>query len=118
MAFQIIDDVLDFTGEQDTVGKPVANDLRQGLITLPAIYYHEIHPDDPDLNLVLNGIYFDESRLARLTAAILSSDAIQKAVAEAEKLANQAVDALQDLPRTVEQQALEELANYIVNRHR
>ena len=118
MAFQIIDDVLDFTGEQDTVGKPVANDLRQGLITLPTIFYYETHPDDPDLKLVLNGIYFDETRLARLTAAILGSDAIKKAVIEAGELANQAMDALQDLPRTVEQQALEELANYIVNRHR
>jgi len=38
MAFQIVDDVLDFTGEQTTVGKPVGSDLRQGLITLPALY--------------------------------------------------------------------------------
>ena len=38
MAFQIVDDVLDFTGEQSTIGKPVANDLRQGLITLPSIF--------------------------------------------------------------------------------
>jgi geranylgeranyl pyrophosphate synthase len=44
MAFQIVDDVLDFTGEQATVGKPVASDLRQGIITLPVIYYMEIPP--------------------------------------------------------------------------
>ncbi|NIT62078.1 MAG: polyprenyl synthetase family protein, partial [Aliifodinibius sp.] len=50
MAFQIIDDVLDFTGEQSSVGKPVANDLRQGLITLPTIYYRETNPDDPNLD--------------------------------------------------------------------
>ncbi len=40
MAFQIMDDVLDFTAEQATLGKPVGSDLRQGLITLPAIYLH------------------------------------------------------------------------------
>ena len=39
IAFQIIDDVLDFTSSQDQIGKPNANDLRQGLITLPTIYY-------------------------------------------------------------------------------
>ena len=45
MAFQIMDDVLDFTGEQATVGKPVGSDLLNGLVTLPAIYYVESHPD-------------------------------------------------------------------------
>ena len=38
MAFQIIDDVLDYSGSLATVGKPVGNDLRQGLVTLPLIY--------------------------------------------------------------------------------
>jgi geranylgeranyl pyrophosphate synthase len=47
MAFQIMDDVLDFTSEQLALGKPVGSDLRQGLITLPAIYYIEEYPDDP-----------------------------------------------------------------------
>jgi geranylgeranyl pyrophosphate synthase len=42
-----VDDVLDFTGEQATVGKPVASDLRQGLVTLPAIYYVESHQMTP-----------------------------------------------------------------------
>ena len=41
MAFQIMDDVLDFSGEQATMGKPVGSDLLQGLVTLPAIYYAE-----------------------------------------------------------------------------
>jgi geranylgeranyl pyrophosphate synthase len=41
MAFQMVVDILDFTSEQATIGKPVANDLRQGLITLPALYYIE-----------------------------------------------------------------------------
>ena len=46
MAFQMVDDILDFTGEQATMGKPVASDLRQGLITLPAIYYLESNPKE------------------------------------------------------------------------
>ena len=38
MAFQIIDDVLDYSASADMIGKPSGNDLRQGLITLPLIY--------------------------------------------------------------------------------
>jgi geranylgeranyl pyrophosphate synthase len=118
MAFQVIDDVLDFTGEQDTVGKPVANDLRQGLITLPTIIYMDNHPNDPDVEFLQSGNHYDEARLARLTTAIRKSQAIPEAVAEARQFVDRGLDALADLPHSPEHQALEELANYIVRRHR
>ena len=51
MAFQIVDDILDFTGDQTAVGKPLGSDLLQGLVTLPAIYYAEANPDDPEPSL-------------------------------------------------------------------
>jgi geranylgeranyl pyrophosphate synthase len=51
MAFQIMDDILDFTGEAQVLGKPVGNDLRQGLITLPVLFYLEEHPGDPGREL-------------------------------------------------------------------
>src|SRR2546429_5943628 len=38
IAFQIIDDILDYTEDQATIGKPAGNDLRQGMVTLPLIY--------------------------------------------------------------------------------
>ena len=38
MAFQIVDDLLDFTGEQEALGKPVGGDLREGKMTLPVIH--------------------------------------------------------------------------------
>ncbi len=47
VAFQIMDDVLDFVGDPAKVGKPVASDLRQGLITLPTVYYLEQDADNP-----------------------------------------------------------------------
>ena len=46
MGFQIIDDVLDFEGEEEVLGKPVGSDLREGIVTLPALYYLRAHPED------------------------------------------------------------------------
>jgi geranylgeranyl pyrophosphate synthase len=117
MAFQIVDDVLDFSGEQEKIGKPVASDLRQGLITLPTIYYLEAEPDDPDLSLALNGILYDEMRLTRLTKGIRDSGAIEKSINEAGQHIARALDALEDLPQNFEHKALEDLAHYVIQRH-
>lgn len=116
MAFQIIDDVLDFTGQQAEIGKPVARDLQQGLITLPTIFYYESDPMNVDLQPVLDGYIYDENRLARLTTSIRQSDAIEKSVETANGFINRALDLLDDLPATGERQALQDLAEYIVHR--
>ncbi|OGO42045.1 MAG: hypothetical protein A2Z04_09710, partial [Chloroflexi bacterium RBG_16_57_9] len=47
MAFQIMDDVLDFTGDEKSLGKPAGADLRSGLATLPVLRYLELEPADP-----------------------------------------------------------------------
>jgi geranylgeranyl pyrophosphate synthase len=116
MAFQIIDDVLDFTGQQSEIGKPVARDLQQGLITLPTIFYYESDPTNVDLQPVLDGYIYDENRLARLTTAIRQSDAIEKSIETANGFIDRALDLLDDLPATEERQALQNLAEYIVQR--
>ena len=118
MAFQIIDDVLDFTGDQIAVGKPVANDLRQGLITLPTIHYYELHPQDMELELVLRSEDIGEARFNQLITEIQSSGAIGKSIQEADCYVEEALEALRELPMTPENRALEELANYILSRHR
>jgi geranylgeranyl pyrophosphate synthase len=116
MAFQIVDDVLDFTSEQSTVGKPVASDLRQGLITLPAIYYFDAHPDDPDLQLLLQGNNYQEESLTRLAHAISESGAIGEAMNEASQYVDRALEVLKVFPKKPERQSLEDLAKYIVYR--
>ncbi len=66
MAFQIVDDVLDFTGEQATVGKPVGSDLRQGLITLPALYYFEEQPRSADLEWLSSDNRSSDDRMEQI----------------------------------------------------
>ncbi|NPA27040.1 MAG: polyprenyl synthetase family protein [Chloroflexi bacterium] len=117
MAFQIIDDILDYVGDSRHVGKPVGNDLRNGLITLPALYYLEEHPDDPDLRFVLEeGNLFDEARLQALVERIRSSGAIARAAEQARAHVAQALAALEALPASPEREALAELARYVTER--
>ena len=116
MAFQIVDDVLDFTGEQVTVGKPVANDLRQGLITLPALYYLEDHPDDPEMAVVLRGGYASDENFSRLVNAIRTSGSIERSLQDARRQIARAQDLLSIFPDSLYKRALGEIAAYVVDR--
>lgn len=116
IAFQIVDDVLDFTGDQERVGKPVASDLRQGLITLPALYFLEQGPPDERLHIILNGGNLGEKDLTQLVEAIRGSGAIEQALVEAEKFVSAALQPLPDIPGSPERSALLELGEYVVQR--
>ncbi len=116
MAFQIMDDILDYTGEQAKVGKPVANDLRQGLITLPALYYFEENPTDSDMLAAIERSGYSDQTHARLVSAIRSSGAIEKSLAEAQEYIERAQGILRTFPPSTERQALADLAHYVVDR--
>jgi geranylgeranyl pyrophosphate synthase len=117
MAFQIVDDILDFTSQTEKLGKPVASDLRQGLITLPTLYYIESYPDDKDMANVIEHDPCDEGCLDRLLTAIRDSGSIEKAQNEAEQHVARAIEALDNLPDCIERLSLDELARYIVRRN-
>ena len=116
MAFQIVDDVLDFTGEQAEVGKPVGSDLLQGLVTLPAIYYAEAHPDDPDVICLTSGCYSEHERMERLVHAVRKSHGVEKSLAEAQGYIKKALEPLARMPEGNERRALEDLARFTVSR--
>ena len=116
MAFQIVDDVLDFTGEQSTIGKPVASDLRQGLITLPTICYMEIKPSDPEIKKIISNEANQVDDFDRLIASIRDSGAIESAMIEARSYIDSALRLLTNQPDSAERSALHELANYIISR--
>ncbi|MHB8817618.1 MAG: polyprenyl synthetase family protein [Bellilinea sp.] len=118
MAFQIIDDVFDFTSDQSKLGKPVGSDLRQGLITLPTLHFLENHPDDEDAQEIISGdcLYYDE-QVGRLVEKIRASDAIASSLVEANNYVDQALEKLQRLPACPERSYLEELTLYITRRN-
>jgi geranylgeranyl pyrophosphate synthase len=115
LAFQIMDDILDFTAEQASVGKPVGNDLRHGLITLPTICYVESHSDDQDVACALRG-ECDRPTYDRLVARIRNSDAIACAEREADDLILRAKQALELFAESPSRDVLMDLADYTVGR--
>jgi geranylgeranyl pyrophosphate synthase len=117
MAFQIVDDVLDFIGDGAQLGKPAGSDLRQGLITLPVLCYLERVEDDAPVNAVLSG-QRDEEHLRAAIEAICSSGAIEASLAEARAHARRSQEALATLPDNASRQALCSLAEYVVERRR
>jgi geranylgeranyl pyrophosphate synthase len=118
LAFQILDDILDFTGEQESVGKPVGSDLLQGLVTLPTLYYIEKYPQDADVVILLNGNFASEPKaMVNLVQSIRTSECVGMALADAKKLVTDAIQFLKDMPAGEEKRALEELALYIVDRN-
>ena len=116
MAFQIVDDILDFNGDQNAVGKPLGSDLLNGLVTLPAIYFAEINPDDVDVLSLPQGGWTNNEHMTRLVEKIRSSNCTKKAMSEAEQHVDRALTRLEEMPASAERDALENLAKYIVDR--
>jgi geranylgeranyl pyrophosphate synthase len=116
MAFQIMDDVLDFTGDQARIGKPVGSDLRQGIITLPAIYYIETNADEPFVQDFLNYNQRTDDMIQRMVEEISESDAIQEAVSEARRFILNGQRSLESFPSTQYSRSLYTLTEYIIER--
>lgn len=117
LAFQIVDDILDFTGNQDSVGKPVGNDLRQGLLTLPTLLYLEQTEDGDSLANSLREKQVDDQELEDLVEAVRTSSAITLSLHKAEGYIQQGEELLTQMPDTPERDALVEIARYVVRRN-
>ncbi len=116
MAFQIVDDVLDYIGNSDDVGKPVGSDLRQGLVTLPTLLYFEGEPKQKQLiNQVTTGSLTEE-QLEQLINDVRESDGVTRALEQAGSYIEESLKNLERLPGKPERDALSDLARYIVTR--
>lgn len=97
MAFQIIDDILDFKGDEKNVGKPVMADIRQGIFTLPLIYSYQQQPDAVSALLKRPKPYTDET-IHALEQQILQTEALDTAQRLAERYTHKALATLSKLP--------------------
>jgi geranylgeranyl pyrophosphate synthase len=113
LAFQVFDDILDFTSTEAELGKPVGSDLRQGTITLPVILMRDRRFADGRLRAA-----FESDDVDLQVRLVQESGAIPAAMSEADSLVMRARSALSVLPDTVERQALDALAAYVTRRGR
>ena len=116
MSFQIVDDILDFTGQQTTNGKPVANDLRQGIVTLPTLYYLEEFPEDPVCKAIAQGKIVSQDDLERLIQAIRTCGAVERSLQEANEYLERSRVVLMEFPISPARHGLEELARFVGQR--
>jgi heptaprenyl diphosphate synthase len=107
LAFQIADDVLDYTGTEGEVGKPIGHDILDGFATLP-LMLSSIHLDD-DRRL-------SELDASRIVEAVRNSDGPRDALAQAMNHARDARQQLQMLKHTEATDALASLTSYVVTR--
>jgi geranylgeranyl pyrophosphate synthase len=118
MAFQLVDDVLDFVGDEDRLGKPVGSDLRAGLVTLPTLWFLERNDADATVNTVLNDGRKDNASVRTAVNIIRESGAIEATLDEARRFVRRGQAALETLPPSPYRDALEELGDFVVDRNR
>ena len=113
--FQIIDDVLDFRGDENKLGKPVGSDLREGIVTLPVLYYLRANPDDEAVVAVVRD-GSNDGLVGEVVDAIRESGAVAQAMERARNLISRSQAALAPLPEGETRSILQALAEYTVSR--
>lgn len=118
-AFQLADDVLDFTAEEEVLGKASGADLIEGKLTLPLILLIEKEPAvKKDLETVMSeGNYEKVSRFA-LLEKLEKHNLLEETKLRAYDFARQAIKNLEVFPKTEYRLALEELPNYMIERNK
>jgi heptaprenyl diphosphate synthase/octaprenyl-diphosphate synthase len=114
VAFQIVDDMLDYTADEATLGKPAGNDLREGTITLPLIYAVEAGGGRA-LASVLDLQPPDEQRIAWAIGEVRRLGA-SRALEDARRFAESALAHLNMFPDSAAKHALGEIARFVVTR--
>ena len=114
-AFQLIDDVLDYSGDAEALGKNVGDDLREGKPTLPLIRVMEVG-DAAQVKLIRDAIETGDANFAEVAVAIQSTDALQYTRTLAEREARLAEEAIADFPDSIFKQSLLQLARFAIER--
>lgn len=115
MAFQIIDDILDYSGSVDAVRKPVGNDLRAGLATLPLIF--ALLRDDGALSaMVGTPERFQAVDVQAAISAVVARGGIDRSRALARRYTERALKEIGALPKGEGREMMEKLARTLLDR--
>ena len=116
-AFQLVDDILDYSESSETIGKNIGDDLAEGKPTLPLIYAMQ-HGNDLQKQIIRHAIENGErDRIDKIITIIQETGAIDYTNQAALKEAQNAKKALEPLPNSIYKEALLSLADFSVERH-
>lgn len=97
LSFQIIDDILDITADEATLGKPAMNDFVEGKCTLPYIYlYHTLNAPEQERLRTLHAKVLDKEETLWIKEKMQEHKSIEKSFALAQKLSNEAMQAVKE----------------------
>ena len=113
IAFQIVDDILDFTSTEEVMGKPVGSDLTQGTLTLPAMLLLERYPEDNPVKRLFETR--DKKYVELAIEMVCNSTIVKDCYKVASEFCTRACRNLNLLPENASRQALAELAEYVIN---
>jgi geranylgeranyl pyrophosphate synthase len=116
IAFQIVDDILDFIGTDEELGKPTGSDLAQGTVTLPILLLVEQYPEEPPVKKLYKH-HDDHENIKRVIELVRNSPSIiQECYHVATDYCVNAGHNLKLLPQNPARQSLSALADYIISR--
>lgn len=116
MAFQIVDDVLDFSGDEALMGKPVGSDLREGTVTLPGLLLLERYPKDNPIKKFFTAKRDRERHLQAALAMVLDTEVLEASMGMARDYVQRAREAISPLPAGEAKQSLLEISEYVLER--
>jgi octaprenyl-diphosphate synthase len=118
IAFQLVDDVLDFTSRESVLGKPVGNDLREGKVTLPLIYALEratLEQREMVATVLQDGSY-DRVPFTRILAIIHEHHGVERARERALAFTEKARSIIAEFPESAYQRALASVTDLVTER--
>lgn len=120
MAFQIADDLLDYTGTEAVTGKPTGHDLRERKVTLPLVEALSRASDDErrEIRAFFTRVDPSDDEIARIVEIVVAREGLEYASETASRYAQSARDALMDVSDGAAAQALLDAVGYAVDRRR
>jgi octaprenyl-diphosphate synthase len=118
IAFQLIDDILDFTSREKVLGKPVGNDLREGKVTLPLVYALEAaEPEERRLvETVLADGSYDQVPFGKILQILHRHHGVERAQARAQSFTEKAREIIAGFPESPYQRALMSVTELVTAR--